>query len=188
MTNAKFASEGFGQHFPWLDLVNSEQWDGFGRSTDHLLNAGWLRAFLRHWRFDPRDGGAAGYKELAQLRATMRRLGERIAAGDSLRTEDVAPLNRILKVSSYQQIQLKGGLLRTEAVPVHGDWSWIRSRIVTSFAEMMARGLQNRLKICPNSGCRWVFYDRTKANSRKWCNDKKCGNRDRVRRARAKGL
>jgi predicted RNA-binding Zn ribbon-like protein len=42
-----------------------------------------------------------------------------------------------------------------------------------------------RLKICPNRGCRWVFYDRTKGKTRVWCNDRTCGNRERVRRARA---
>jgi len=51
---------------------------------------------------------------------------------------------------------------------------------------LLAGGNSARVKICRNADCRWVFYDTTKARSRRWCSDKVCGNRDRVRRARAR--
>ena len=48
-----------------------------------------------------------------------------------------------------------------------------------AFVDLVAR-----LKICPNHGCRWVFYDETRGNTRRWCDDRSCGNRDKVRRLR----
>ncbi len=44
-----FHAKGYGQVAPWVDLANSEEWDGFGKLTDHLANPSWLTAFLKHW-------------------------------------------------------------------------------------------------------------------------------------------
>lgn len=39
-----------------------------------------------------------------------------------------------------------------------------------------------RLKLCPAADCGWIFLDRSKNNSRRWCDMRVCGNRDKVRR------
>ena len=42
--------------------------------------------------------------------------------------------------------------------------------------------MQRQLKVCKNSGCRWLFVDRTKNQSRVWCDMSACGNRAKVGR------
>ncbi len=54
-----FHANGFGKVAPWVDLVNSEEWDGFGKLTDQLANPRWLATFLKHWDLYPRDGSGA---------------------------------------------------------------------------------------------------------------------------------
>jgi predicted RNA-binding Zn ribbon-like protein len=39
-----------------------------------------------------------------------------------------------------------------------------------------------RLKLCPGADCGWVFLDRSKNNSRRWCDMAVCGNREKARR------
>lgn len=39
-----------------------------------------------------------------------------------------------------------------------------------------------RLSRCANGACGWLFLDRTRNHSRRWCSSGDCGNRDRVRR------
>lgn len=39
-----------------------------------------------------------------------------------------------------------------------------------------------RLKLCPAADCGWIFLDRSKNNSRRWCDMRVCGNRAKVRR------
>jgi len=39
-----------------------------------------------------------------------------------------------------------------------------------------------RMKLCPAADCGWIFLDRSKNNSRRWCDMRVCGNRDKVRR------
>ncbi|TMD27898.1 MAG: hypothetical protein E6I92_04765 [Chloroflexi bacterium] len=44
----------------------------------------------------------------------------------------------------------------------------------------------DRLKLCDSDSCRWVFYDRSKNHSSRWCTMASCGNREKARRFRAK--
>lgn len=44
--------------------------------------------------------------------------------------------------------------------------------------------LLDRLKACQNHGCRWLFLDRSRNQSRRWCDMSACGNRVKVRRYR----
>jgi predicted RNA-binding Zn ribbon-like protein len=56
--------------------------------------------------------------------------------------------------------------------------------IAGCFAETVVRGDRSRIKICVNKDCLWVFYDRSKNKSRKWCEEATCGNLMKVRRFR----
>ena len=43
-----------------------------------------------------------------------------------------------------------------------------------------------RLKLCSSSSCRWVFYDRSRNHSSRWCTMAECGNRAKARRFRGR--
>jgi predicted RNA-binding Zn ribbon-like protein len=46
-----------------------------------------------------------------------------------------------------------------------------------------------RVRVCAGSeagGCGWLFLDRTKARTRRWCSMQDCGNRAKARRYYAK--
>jgi predicted RNA-binding Zn ribbon-like protein len=43
-----------------------------------------------------------------------------------------------------------------------------------------------RLKQCGRHPCGWLFLDRTKNRSRRWCSSAECGNLTRVQRYRAR--
>jgi hypothetical protein len=80
----------------------------------------------------------------------------------------------------------KDGSYFVQLVSVHRDWDWQKAELLRSLAELLADNQQSRLKICHNPACRWVFVDRSHGNTRKWCSDLTCGNRDKVRRLRAR--
>ena len=44
---------------------------------------------------------------------------------------------------------------------------------------------RDRLALCGNPVCRLVFLDGSRSGTRRWCDDRGCGNRDRVRRHRS---
>jgi predicted RNA-binding Zn ribbon-like protein len=180
-----FQSNGFGKVAPWVDLANSEEWNGFGKLTDHLANPRWLATFLEHWNLHPLPLKDVPRRKLVQLRVLLRRAAEKVAAGGSLGAKELSHLNQALNVPGRQKIVQDQNGFRSEMVPVQSGWNWVIARIAASLAEMLANREVERIKVCANSDCRWVFHDPTKARTKRWCNDRTCGNRARVRRARA---
>jgi hypothetical protein len=71
-----FLAHGHGKTAPWIDLVNSEEWDTFGRLTDHLNNPAWVPYFLRQWHFASPSREPAPIARLKTLRAVLRKGSE----------------------------------------------------------------------------------------------------------------
>jgi predicted RNA-binding Zn ribbon-like protein len=180
-----FYAAGFGKVAPWVDLVNSEEWDGFGKLTDNLTNPRWLATLLKHWNLHPFPSKDVPRRKLVQLRVLLRRAAARLAAGYSLGPGEISKLNQALNVPVRQKLVQNQNGIRVETVPVQSDWNWVIARIAASLGETLASREAERIKVCANSDCRWVFRDPTKARTKRWCNDRTCGNRARVRRARA---
>ncbi len=180
-----FSSRGFGSSAAWLDLVNSELYDGFGNFTECLEDPRWVRSFERHWKLHiPADDPSARYA-LRELRTLLRHLVEKTSAQGSLDASDIARLNAWLKVPVFPKlVESQSGLALTLQRAQIGWMSEVAS-IARSFVDSLLHQPRGHLKICANDDCRWIFVDRTKGNVRRWCSDATCGNRDRVRRSRA---
>src|ERR1700730_11230439 len=184
--NDNYAAAGFGKEFAWLDLANSLEWNGYGQLTDHLQDPSWAAYLAKHWHLASALPRPVPLAQLIALRALLRRMAEKLIKGDALDERDLHALNAYLNVPVRVKLFQRQNGVHSELVPLRSGWPWILSRIAASFAQMLALDRPDRLKYCPNEGCKWIFYDRTKANPRRGCNDRTCGNRDRVRRARAK--
>jgi len=180
-----FREKGFGKVAPWVDLVNSEEWNGFGQFTDHLANPYWLATFLKHWELYPFPSKDVPRRKLARLRGLLRHAAEKLASGGSLSRSELSALNHVMNVPVWQKLVQDQNGFRAETIPVQSDWTWVIARIAASFGEMLANQEVERIKVCANFDCRWVFHDPTKARTKRWCDDSTCGNRARVRRARA---
>jgi predicted RNA-binding Zn ribbon-like protein len=182
-----YVALGFGKEYAWLDLANSLEWNGYGKLTDHLQDPSWAAHIVKHWNLASSLPRPVPLAQLIALRALLRRMAEKLIKGDAIDELDMNALNSYLNVSVRVKLFQRQNEVQSELVPLRNGWPWILSRIAASFAEMLALNRSDRLKYCPNEGCKWIFYDRTKANTRRWCNDRTCGNRDRVRRARQRG-
>src|ERR1700730_13817381 len=180
-----FHVAGFGKVAPWVDLANSEEWDGFGNLTDHLPTPRWLASFLKHWNLHPLPSKDVPSRKLVQLRVLLRRAAEKAAAGGSLDPREISKVNQGLNVPVRQKLVQDQNGIRAETIPVRSDWNWVIARIAASLGEMLANREVERIKVCANSDCRWVFHDPTKARAKRWGNDRTRPTRAGVRRARA---
>jgi len=52
-------------------------------------------------------------------------------------------------------------------------------------ARLLISDDMGRLRVCENPECRWLFLDRSKNRTRRWCDMKICGNRMKARRFKA---
>jgi predicted RNA-binding Zn ribbon-like protein len=182
MTGLEFREEGFGQS-AWIDLVNSEHWDGFDQLADHLADPSWVSLYFRHWHFSHRSG-SVHFDELRKLRVFLRTLAERWATRRVLTAGDIVVINEALSVPVRRIFNRDAQAYAVRLEPLRSGKKWLRAQIVESLARSFTGHGAERIKMCPNRGCRWVFYDRTHGNTRKWCSARLCGNREWVRRAR----
>jgi predicted RNA-binding Zn ribbon-like protein len=58
--------------------------------------------------------------------------------------------------------------------------------VARSAARLLTSPLLDRAKACDADDCGWWFLDDTKNGRRRWCDMKICGNREKVRRFRAR--
>ena len=80
--------------------------------------------------------------------------------------------------------------LRFDGLPrLVGTEAGVRGALATlvgAVVEAAAAGTWSRLKACPGEGCFWLFYDRSRNQSRYWCDMAVCGNRTKTRSYRAR--
>jgi predicted RNA-binding Zn ribbon-like protein len=58
------------------------------------------------------------------------------------------------------------------------------ARLAEPIVREISGGRSDRLRICDNDTCRWVFYDSSPTGRRRWCSMATCGNRAKARRHR----
>lgn len=126
---------------------------------------------------------AAARGAVEKFRATLTRLLTDEARGRGVTEADLRELDRILVRASADR-----GLVPT----VRGyGWGWLRSPdpvverlfpAAWSAAQLLAGDDRHRLKCC--DACDRLFLDLSRNRSRRWCDMRDCGNRDKIRRFR----
>ncbi len=174
---------------PWIELLNSDWHDylGGGRSEDRLDNPQWVRTFLAGWDLPDRIVSAKATRAaLGELRSVLRRFVDRAVAEESLAEEDLAALNTVLSAQPVvRRLERTGSAYRLRLDPVRTSLRAVLAEIAKSFADMLIEGDLARIKLCENPDCRWVFYDRSRSRTRRWCEGASgCGNLLKVRRFR----
>ena len=137
---------------------------------DHLLRGGDAVPFLRdHGVTVPAAMPTA--HQLDRLR-TIRQVVEEQHAG-----KDVGErLEQLLKSAAFRLGQ-DGRLSATGS-----GWNAVTANLLPPLLELVAD--PNNLKRCSNPSCRWLFIDRSRNRSRRWCEMAVCGNRAKAGRWR----
>jgi predicted RNA-binding Zn ribbon-like protein len=60
------------------------------------------------------------------------------------------------------------------------------ARLADPLVLELTGGHSERIRICDNERCRWVFYDTSRTGRRRWCDMATCGNRAKAARYRAR--
>lgn len=61
-------------------------------------------------------------------------------------------------------------------------------RLLAIVYSSMVAGTWTRLKACPRDVCGWIFFDRSRNSSSRWCAMSVCGNRTKTKRYRAQAV
>ncbi|WP_314588662.1 CGNR zinc finger domain-containing protein [Paenibacillus terrigena] len=177
-------------HSLWSDFLNSQwhDWRGSGRSEDRLLLPTWQTRYLDTYGLSaPVPAHEEDILMLQHFRTQLHHIALRLSQGGSLTEENLDLLNKVLAQGDNTRRLLRDADgLRLASLPNRSDWQQVMAEIATDFARNIIEGASDRIRICDNPDCLWVFYDDTRNRTKRYCDDKMCGNLMKVRRFRAK--
>ena len=180
-----------------LDLANTVSWRRGGKPIERLNDYGDLLEWARQSRAltaaevlsleraaRRRPAAAAQVLRRArELRETLYRIFSGIASGAQPARDDLARLDAELH-EAFGALHLTW--TRSRAALAWSDTAehlarplWTAAR---SAADVLASSTLGRMKTCPGSGCGWVFLDTSKSGTRRWCDMRVCGSRDKAQR------
>jgi predicted RNA-binding Zn ribbon-like protein len=180
-----------------LDFVNTLEFDK-GQATDSLDDAvvavRWMQEHeLLHAETadvlvdEMRADAAAATRVLQRVQRVRGSLRELLDAAAERRPPQDAALrevNRALRAPYvYELVPAADGVSldhRHEGDPISGALA----RLSETIARELTQGDKDRLRVCANDDCRWVFRDNSPAGRRKWCDMSSCGNRAKAARHR----
>ncbi len=175
-----------------LDFVNTLELEG-GEPVDHLRDAdaaiAWLAA---HGLVHPElcaDDDERVVDRVREVRAALRAIIDALAEDRAANPAALDTINRALaRRDAVELVPAPEGARvghRHVGDPVDGALA----RLADPLVALVAEGDVDRLRICANDRCRWVFYDTSRTGRRRWCDMATCGNRAKAarHRARAKG-
>jgi predicted RNA-binding Zn ribbon-like protein len=168
-------------------LLSYEDLLTWGRQAD-LLAPDETKALSGRATTDLEDARAMLSRALA-LREAIHGVFSAAIAGKPQDEGALSALNR----------ELSGALSRLRVVPAEGGsyiWAWDRGGeegggpplerplwpVARSAAEILTSSKLGRVKVCAGVGCGWMFLDESRNASRRWCDSRACGNRERVRK------
>ncbi|MGO1076783.1 CGNR zinc finger domain-containing protein [Inquilinus sp. CA228] len=170
--------------FACLDFCNTlSGWGGPGpreRAGDPAALAAWCaHAFGETPRID-----AADWTRLIGLRGVLHAVLDAVATRAEPPAEAVAQLQaEVAEAASRRRLTVSAaGSAWRDAPPADGVA--VRHRLAMDALDLLLQGEPARLKRCAGHDCGWLFYDRSKNASRRWCLMADCGTTDKVRRFR----
>lgn len=91
-------------------------------------------------------------------------------------------LNSSLRTLPARQLQQRNGMIEWLWRLEEGNFEAMLAPITFDAAELLTTVSMDRLRICSDEHCSWIFIDTSKNGKRRWCSMSACGNRDKVRR------
>jgi len=172
-----------------------------GEPVEHLPDADALLEWLRdaglisnraraaesgRLRRNPREA-ARRMQRFRRLRDVLHAVAADIGEQGGPSPGHLGELNHILRHGlHYHQLRHEPGGTRYTVAQVGDRLDQARAGIAGSFAEFLAAGHADRLRVCANEACRYLFVDHSPTGRRRWCDMRTCGNQAKAARHRAR--
>jgi predicted RNA-binding Zn ribbon-like protein len=129
------------------------------------------------------EAAAAALARAAALRELSYRIFSAVAAVHTPSAADIDALNSYLKEALvHTRIALENGLFIWEWVDRETALDQVIWPIARSSADLLTSKEVARVGECLGDGCGWLFLDKSRNRSRRWCSMGECGNRAKARR------
>jgi predicted RNA-binding Zn ribbon-like protein len=180
-----------------LEFANTLSWRGSAAPTDALAGL----PDLLHWLAAAGQGGSPSFVAVAAwprrhpkraarlfadaiaLRETIFRCASSLAGGNAISGADFAALNNALGDAPCRRHLVRNGEGFAWAMDDGGTTAaGLLAPVLWSAADLLALAKHLPIRRCANDECLWLFIDRSKTGSRRWCDMASCGNRAKAKR------
>jgi len=151
------------------------------------------RAGAQRLRHEAARRPAAAQTALASVlavREALYRVLDAASSGRKPAASDLAAINAHVG-AAFSGAHLRSGRTRLE-LTFEPDGAPLVEAILTpvmrAAVDLMTSDAITRVRPCADASCAWLFIDTTRSRTRRWCDMKICGNRDKVRRFRTQPL
>lgn len=118
-----------------------------------------------------------------EVREAIYRVFKAVAEDESPEDGDLVTLSAVV-AEAQKHAQLVPGQdgFRWEWACKPDDLDCMLWPVVRSAADFLTSDDLDTVRVCASDSCNWLFIDTSKNHSRRWCNMKSCGNREKARR------
>jgi len=148
----------------------------------NLIAQGAAAALLNWSRGNPARADSV-FAEAIALREAIYGIFGHLAAGCEVEETDLNCLNRALTEAPGRCLVAPAGTgfgWRIESSPTSAVN--ILAPVVWSAGDLLTGRHLERVRVCANHQCLWLFYDDSLRGARRWCSMQVCGNRAKTQR------
>lgn len=182
----------------WIESAPGDRWwfDAGGTALDFIYTTAFRTDIdnfvaaegLAEWLVShfPDIQGEIGDRELADaeaLRGAITGIARSISRGSETSSDDIDVINLYSATPDIPPV-LAGSTRRAGRTGIRPAQAL--SAMAREAIGMFDDGQRDRVRECAASDCGLIFYDDSRAGSRRWCSMQRCGNRAKVRAFRAK--
>ncbi len=175
-----------------FDFINTLELEN-GAPVDHLVDPATAVAWLVDHRLvhpevvaDPATHNEAALERVRTVRAALREVSDALAERRPARADAVEEINRLLREGELVRLEPSDNGVRIGHGHTGNAIDEALARLAGAIVHEVAEGHPDRLRVCANDRCRWVFYDASPTARRRWCSMASCGNRAKAARHRAR--
>jgi predicted RNA-binding Zn ribbon-like protein len=87
------------------------------------------------------------------------------------------------EASQHRHLNYSEGHYRWEWKPGYDErLGWVLWPIAESAVELLISAQLKKVRTCAGAKCEWLFLDESRNHSRRWCDMRVCGNREKAKR------
>lgn len=183
---------------PCVDFVNtSDHWPVPAKGDQLRTYADLLAWLVQAGLIDAETHGILGHAARAQpeeaqrvlerartFRAQLRSVLVAASSGERAEGRTVAALSvAVRKAQTHSELLPADRHFVWALDPAHRSrLDWPIWRLSHAAASLLTSESLHHVRECADAGCQWMFLDRSRNHSRRWCDMAVCGNRAKARR------
>jgi predicted RNA-binding Zn ribbon-like protein len=173
-----------------FDFINTLEYDANdGTPNEHLPTSDraveWFvtRGLIHAESLETSD---KDLERIRAVRAALREVADAVAEHRAPKRGALERVNRTLRARAATELVAGSDGIGIGHRHVGDPIDDALARVTEPLVQELASGNPERLRVCANEMCRWVFYDESRAGQRRWCSMASCGNRAKAARHRAR--